>query len=235
MAGVVALLLAACEVRTELQLTAEEDGSGVLSFGVGLDDDALAAAGDAADLRPTRLAASGWTVTGPAAEPDGLTWIRAERAFSDPDEVGALVAELGGDDGPFRDLELRRRSSALETEVAFSGTVDFTSGQDDAPDLSGALGDDAARRIERGLAAAVDELVSVEVAVRLPGSVTSNAPTKASNGAVWRPSVLEPAPVELRATGTVRHTGRLVSLAAGAAAIAGLLAAGVVALRRRRA
>jgi hypothetical protein len=91
--------------------------------------------------------------------------------------------------------------------------------------------------IEERLGRAVDELLQFQVAVRLPGDVSSNAPTQASNGALWRPSVLEEESIELSATSTVRRTERLVwSVVAVLAGFALLLfvLVRVVAWRRSR-
>ncbi len=228
---VVAVVLTGCQLRIELNVTVEEDGSGTLELAVALDDEAVA-------RRPTvfeeidlsDLTDTGWEVTGPVEEADELTWIRARHTFGTPDELGLLVDEIAGEDGPFRDFGLTREDAFAETRYTFAGTVDFSAGVaelTDDPELAEALEAEPIELLEERLGAAIDEMIEVQVAVRLPGSVDSNAPTRASNGAVWRPSVVEREAIDLRATGTLDRTERLVwvgvAVAAGFALVLYLL------------
>lgn len=213
----VTVTAAACQLTTEVNVAVEADGSGTVEVGVGLDDDALSRRPDVLDeLALGDLVDAGWVVTGPAKESDDLTWIRASHGFASPDEVGDLVDQIAGVDGPFRDFAVERDVGFAETRYRFSGTVDFTGGIEGAvadPELAEALGGEPIELLEERLGDTVDRLVAVQVAVRLPGDVDSNATTRANNGAVWRPSVLEPEPLELVATSTVRRNERYVWLA----------------------
>lgn len=224
-AGLALLVLAAlagCEVRTELNVTVEEDGSGQLELAVALDDEAVARRPDLLEeLDLSDLAGTGWDVTGPAEEADGATWIRARHDFGTPEELGVLVDEVAGEDGPFQDFSLTREDAFAERRYRFDGTVDFTAGAGalaEDPELAAALDAEPIELLEQRLGAAIDEMVQVQVAVRMPGSVESNARTQASNGAVWQPSVVEREIVDLRATSTVSRPERLVW--AGVAAVA---------------
>jgi hypothetical protein len=223
LAAVVLLALAGCEVRTELNVTVEEDGSGVLELALGLDEDALSRRPDVLDdLDLSDLTDTGWEVTGPAEESDGITWLRAAHRFETPDELGSLVEDVAGADGPFRDFRVTRDDESTESRYRFEGTVDFTAGAGAMaadPELAEALDAEPVELIEQRLGAAIDEMVEVQVAVRLPGSVESNAVTQASNVAVWQPSIVEREVVELQATGTVSRSARLVWI--GVAVVAG--------------
>lgn len=242
LAALVLLALAGCEVRTELNVTVEEDGSGDVEVALALDDDALSRRPDVFDeLDLSDLTDTGWQVTGPAEEADGDTWIRARHDFGTPEELETLVAEVAGEDGPFRDFELSREDAFTESRYHFSGTVDFTAGAGalvEDPELAEALDAEPIELLEQRLGAAIDEMVEVQVAVRLPGSVESNARTRAENGAVWRPSVVDREAVELRATGTVSRTERLVwsgvAVAAGFALVLYLLVRAAAWRRARR-
>lgn len=215
--------LAGCEVRTELNVTVEEDGSGQLELALALDDDAVSRRpGLLEELDLSDLTDTGWEVTGPAEEADSDTWIRARHPFGTPEELSTLVAEVAGEDGPFRDFELSRDDAFAESTYRFDGTVDFTAGAGALvvdPALAEALDAEPIELLEQRLGEAIDEMVEVQVAVQLPGSVESNAVTRADNGAVWRPSVVEREVVEMQATGTVSRSDRLVwsGVAAGAA------------------
>lgn len=217
----VALVLAGCQLTAELNVVVEPDGSGTVEIGIGLDDDALERRPDVFDeLDVDDLVEAGWVFTGPVREGD-RTWLRASRDFASPDELGPLIDDVAGTDGPFRDFSLTRESAFAETIYAFRGTVDFAGGLDeitDDPELAEALDAEPVELLEERLGAAIDRLISVQVAVRLPGEVESNATTRASNGAVWSPSVLEEEAIELVATSTVSRSERLVWVAVAVAA-----------------
>ena len=216
------LSLAACELRTELNVTVEDDGSGEVEVGLGLDEEGVAEQPDLLDdLEFEDLVDAGWRVSEPTEEADGFTWVRVRRRFDHPDELAPLVEQVAAEDGPFRDFRLERDPGFASTEYRFHGVVDFSAGVGpltDDPELTEALGDEPLELVEDRLGRAVDELIGVQVAVRLPGDVSSNAPTRASNGAVWRPSVLEPEAVELTATSSITRTERLLWLAVAVAA-----------------
>lgn len=225
------LVLAGCRMRVEVGVTVGEDGAGVLEVAVALDPGAVAEVGDVGDqVRVDDLRATGWTVASPAVEDDGWTWLRARHPFGSPEELTGLVAEISGDDGPFRDFRLRREDAFAESRYEFSGVVDFSDGvaafsDDEAAEvLDGEPFGVALEELEAELGAVVDELVGIQVAVRLPGEVTSNATTQAANGAVWQPSVSAEGPVSLVATGVVERTERIVwVVVAGVAGVALLL------------
>lgn len=226
-AVVLLVALAGCELRTEINIDVAEDGSGTVEVGAGVDDEALERRPDLLDdLALDDLLATGWTASEPAKEADGLTWVRLRHDFARPEDVGPLVEEIAGERGPFRDFALRRDDSFASTAYAFSGVVDFSSGVTgltDDPELAEALEADPAELIEDEIGQAIDEVLQVRVAVRLPGDVESNAPTQASNGARWNPSVLEREEVELSATGTLDRTERYVWLAVALVAAFALL------------
>lgn len=222
-AAALVVALAGCELRTEINIDVADDGSGTVEVGAGVDDDALERRPDLLDdLALDDLLATGWTATDPKKEADGLTWVRLRHDFAQPDDVGSLVKEIAGESGPFRHFSLTRDDGFAATTYAFSGVVDFSSGISgltDDPELAEALEADPTVLIEEEIGQALDEVLQVQVAVRLPGDVDSNAPTQASNGALWRPSVLEREAVDLSATGTLTRTSRYIWL--GVAVVAG--------------
>lgn len=238
---VVAALLGACQLRTEVNISVAEDGSGTVGVGIGLDEEAVEENPDLLEaLEFPDLVEAGWEITGPRDEDDGFRWVRVEHGFDDPADVGVLIDQVAGENGPLRDFEVLRADEFAETSYRFQGVVDFSEGVGaitDDDELAAALGEEPAELIQSRVGRAVDELLRFQVAVRLPGDVESNAPTRASNGAVWRPSVLERDEVELTATSTLRQTDRLVwtavAIAAGVA-LAVLLLVRIGRWRRRR-
>lgn len=180
--------------------------------GVGLDAQALRAAPDlAAQLRIDDLRQSGWSVTGPTREGDGLTWVRASKPFSTPAQATAVMNELGGPQSPFQNLVLHQTRTLLKSKTAFSGVVDLSGGLSGFidPDLRAKVGDDF--KLD-------DSAFRFEVTARLPGE------TK-----VWRPPVGQRTVLQASAQGW-----RLVPvLPATGALVCATLAAGLT-LRRRR-
>ena len=121
------MLAAACQVRTEVAIDVADDGSGTVTVSVGLDPDAVTQVPDlSSELRLDDLRATGWDISGPDVEADGLTWVRATKPFGTAEEAGAVLAEIAGDDGPFQDFAVTRDRSFARTEYGFEGTVDFS-------------------------------------------------------------------------------------------------------------
>jgi len=229
---------------------ADADGTGRVRAAAVLDADAVdelvgEAAGDPAESDPaTRikvddLRAAGWTVTGPEPTDDGGLEVVATHRFGDAAEARRLVAEVAGDPGPFRDVSLRQTRSFFKTRTDFAGTVDLDAGLGafTDPDLRTALEatDEAplgvtTAQLEAKLGEAIDRMFGLQVAVRLPGRVTSNAPTETDNGAVWAPSLGEE--VVLEASSERWNVANIVALVAGLLSAAGLVA--VLAGRTRR-
>lgn len=233
----VILASAACRVRTEVGVDVNEDGSGSVTIRVGLDDDAIAANPGYEDaLRIDDLRATGWTVTGPAKEADGFTYVVVSKPFANPEEASRVFAEVSGGKGPFRDFRISRTRSFARTNTRFDGTIDFTQGgleqfadSELAQQLDGKpLGDDIAT-IEAHIGDKLDKVFQFKVAVRLPGDVTSNAPGRASNGAVWEPKLSDATPTGLEASGRSWRKGTLALVAV--AAIAGFVALLVLLIR----
>jgi hypothetical protein len=224
-------LLGGCRLQVDVNVQVAEDGGGSVEVVVAVDRDGIERIGGdlAAVLATDELAEAGWRIDGPHDEPDGFTRVRFRKAFDDPAEAGAVFDEIEGEDGPFQDFAVSHGSSFASREWGFSGTVDF------GGDLSGLAGTeldgeeigDTVEEVEAQLGEALSRIIQVRVGVRLPGEVTSNASTKAENGALWQVGFGD-GTVEMEATGEEARTWRLVvgGLAVGAAVL--LLVYGLV-------
>ena len=226
LAGALLLAGTGCQVTLAAGVDAGPDGSGRVRAGVGLDDEALRQVGDlAAVLRVDDLRQAGWEVEGPAAEDDGLTWVRASKRFDDPGEADRALAELSGPAGPFKDFRLTRSGSLLRTRTTFTGTVDLGAG------LAGLVDPELTERLGGGDPGldAMARAARVEVSAGLPGSITTNAPVTSGGRAVWTPEM--GSVLTLSAEGDLR---RLAPLVYGALAVAAVAAALVLFVVRRR-
>lgn len=236
-AVLVVLATSACQLDVTVGLDVNEDGTGVVKVAVSLDDDAVSKVPDLAQqLKLDDLIATGWAITGPAKEADGKTWIRASKPFATPAEAVSILTEISGQDGPFRDFALTRERSFARTTFEFAGTVDFTGGglerfsdQELTELLDGEpLGDDITA-IEEQIGESLDRVFRFQVAVRLPGSVESNAPGQASNGALWTPQLSDDEAQDLHASSRTWHTSTLAWTGVGV--LAGLALAVLLAVR----
>ena len=235
------LTTTACRVDVSVGIDAEDDGGGKVRAQARLDGSAVTQLGgpDPAErIRLDDLRDAGWEVEGPTEQDDGGLEIVATHDFDTAEEAEILVADLGGDPGPLRNFTVEQRRSFHKTTTEFRGTVDLHAGLGafTDPDLQAALGatTDAplgvtTAALEKRLGAALDRLFGLQVAVRLPGTVASNAPTETDNGAVWAPSLGEE--VVLEATS---EQWNVANLAGATTAAASGLALVAIALRRRR-
>jgi hypothetical protein len=222
------LLVSGCRLQVDVNVDVADDGSGTLEVVLGLDADAIDKVGGdlAAVLEVDDLEVAGWVIDGPSQESDGFTRVRIRHAFADLAEANDLFGQIAGDKGPFQHFELRQTSPFAETRTEFSGSVDFSGGLEAFSDsalaaqLDGLPLGQSVDEIEAQLGESLSRILQVRVNVRLPGDVSSNATTKAANGAVWQVGFGEGA-TDLQATGTQRRWGPLVL--AGVAALAALM------------
>ncbi|HEV3400609.1 MAG TPA: hypothetical protein VG078_02215 [Acidimicrobiales bacterium] len=126
--------------------------------------------------------------------------MRASRSFSGADEANAVLSQLSGPDGPFRDVRLTHSRSLLRTTTRLTGVVDLAAGAAAFadPDLSGRVGDTLPldlNRLRDELGADADQELQVALEADLPGSVRANAPQEGGR-AVWRPALGQQVPVE---------------------------------------
>ena len=238
LAGVV--LLSSCRLELDVNVAVEEDGSGSVEVVVGVDRDGIERIGGdlGAVLAVEDLAEAGWVIDGPDLEDDRYTRVRFRRDFADPEEAMTIFADIAGEDGPFREFTVRRESSLARTEWGFSGRVDFSGGLEAfgdeglAAELDGEPLGQSVEEIEAQLGESLSRLIQVRVGVRLPGDVTSNATTKAANGAVWQVGFGEGA-VDLEAAGEETRTSTWVAIGVGVACAVILVLYGLVRLAMR--
>lgn len=219
----VLVALTGCQVHARVAIDVRDDGTGRVEVAVALDEDAAARVPELADqLEVADLEATGWRVTGPALEGDGLTWIRASKPFASPEQAGVVLEQVTGANGPFRDLVVRRQPSVVQDRWDVTATVDLSDGlagfSDDAlrerldGTNVGLSDEEVAAQAGRPLA----EVVTFEVAVTLPGEAAGNGVTEGSRSS-WEPVLGER--LDISATGTRLQTTALLWLAASATAV----------------
>jgi hypothetical protein len=171
----VALVLSACRVDATTRVDVADDGSGTVTVEVVLDAEAAARIPDLArQLRADDLTATGWTITDPEPGDDGSVTITATKPFADPDQLAAVLDEVGGRLGPVRDVAFVRERSFGRTAYDFSATLDLSAGVRTFSDrrltqvLDGApVGQDIAA-IEAEVGVPVEEMMGYRFEITLP-------------------------------------------------------------------
>jgi hypothetical protein len=237
--AVLAWASTACQVTLAAGVDVARNGSGRVTAGVGFDADAVKEVGDLATaLRVDDVRAAGWQVDAPRKEDDGLTWVRASKPFADPEQVPAILAELNGPDGPFRDFRVVRTKSLTRSKTTFTGTLDLSHGLTGLADpaLTAALGDVDLGLDIAGLQArfgdAASRSVRAEVTAGLPGKVTTDAPERAGGRAKWAPELGQT--VHLEASSESFKIDPRLPIAAGAVLLVVVACLAVLVRRRRR-
>jgi hypothetical protein len=227
---VVLVVVSGCRMELDVNVDVHDDGSGSVEVIVGLDPDALSRIGGdlAAVLEVDDLVDAGWVVEEPSLEEDGYTRVRVRREFGTPEEAAEVFAQIASEDGPFQDFRVTRQTGFAETRYGFEGRVDFSGGLEAlgdegiAAELDGEPIGQSVEEIEAQLGDSLSRLLQVRVRARLPGDVSSNATTKADNGAVWQVGFGEGG-VDMDATGTERRWATLGLAALGVVSLVVLL------------
>ncbi len=172
---VLVIVLTGCQVQIRTTVTMGSDGHGTVTQAIGFDDAALRRVGDLdQQLRVDDLTRAGWVVD-PATTEGDTTWVRAHHEFSDADEATALVGQLSGPDGPYRDVVVTHSSGLLSSSSSVTGVIDTTAGfrMFGDPALIATMGGDGTGglldRIAQEERRPAGDMVSVAFTAELPG------------------------------------------------------------------
>lgn len=140
-----ALGLTACQVDIEVGIGFNENGSGVVTVDVALDEAAMALNPDITSLLLTEDIedpASGWSYNEPRIDDQGRTSFSASKPFSSPEQLESVLAEIFNSDDVFRDFTFERDTSFAKVDYRVSGVVDLSDGLDlfTDPELTERLG-----------------------------------------------------------------------------------------------
>ena len=128
---VLVLGLAACQVDIEVGIGFNEDGSGLVTVDVALDQEAVALAPDITSLLlidDIEDPASGWSYNDPRIDDQGRTSFSASKPFGSPEQLESVLAEIFGSDEVFRDFTFERATSFAQTDYRVTGVVDLSDG-----------------------------------------------------------------------------------------------------------
>jgi hypothetical protein len=178
----VALLLGACRVDATVDIDVSE-GGGEVTARFRLDREAVAILGGAVaeGAQTSDLQQAGWKISPVEAGPDGGAEIEARKEFNRPSDLGVVIAELAGPEGPLRGFRLDRDRSFLKARYRVRGTADLgpggtaATGFTNSPDLPGRLRDAGVDpdRVAELLAGRAAGGFALRVVVELPGRTES--------------------------------------------------------------
>ena len=176
---VLVFLTAACNIQLQVTIDLQEDGSGLVTAGIGLDP--LAQDQDVFSdletiLRTSDLSANGWDfeIAGKAA--DGSVWYEASKAFLSPDDLQGILGELTSSQTAFTGWEVSIESSKSKRVYSVLGWVDLREGFTIFTDteLSALLEEPplgiSLEKLEEDLGQSPEDSVAMKVTINLPGS-----------------------------------------------------------------
>ncbi len=242
-AAVLCVVLSACQVTADVLVDVDEDGSGQVVVTVRLDAEAARRLGDPATaLRTEDLVAAGWTLEAPDVAGDGAVVIRAVRGFASPQDLPAVLDEVGGADGVFRDVSLGVADGFASTDYSFDAQVELTGSPEQFGDdaLTAALGGLPLARTPEELAlegGSDPDAMTLRVSVDLPGGDPGTDGRVEDGVATWSFPVTggEPTSAPIASTSTVDQPVPRGLLVAASALLVAALGLGAFGLVRRRA
>ena len=187
LALVLVLAVSACQVDMEVTIDADSNGSGEVEVEVVLDDEAVLKLPNLEEeLRTEDLVAADWDISRFEVDEFGAT-IRAAKRYSSPEQLQQVLDEISGAQGMFRDFVITQEAEFAIRRFAIDGELDLRRGVGMLGDarLTELLGGELfGRPVTEFLdGRPIDDAVSVEVEVILPGEGDAGSGSRAS----WNP------------------------------------------------
>ena len=181
------LALTACQVDIEVGIGFNEDGSGVVTVDVALDQEAMAQTDDITSLLLTEdieNPASGWSYNDPRIDDEGRTSFSASKPFGSIHQLESVLAEIFGSEQVFRDFTFERDTSFAQTDYRVTGVVDLSDGLDlfTDPELTDRLGGEPFGEPIPDVAAALAG-VTVRIVLDLPVGAEEQVELQLGQGA----------------------------------------------------
>lgn len=232
-----AVVLSSCRVDSVVSIVVERDGSGSLELLLTADNDIVnQAPGLSTDLDFADMVAAGWTVTGPESTDDGGLRVLLSHAFDNETQASALLTQINGNRGPFRDVRITREGKSRDSVWKLTGRLEVTGGLQAFADdqLLQVVGATPYEETVKEAGLDLGKALSLQVNVTLPGKVQSTTGFPQDGVLTWRVAT-DGTPVDLSTTtnevdvaGTL---GGILSFVARALLVVWLAVIGWVGLR----
>lgn len=206
-------LLSGCRAETTVSIKVEEAGNGTVTVAVTFDDEAWLALEGSQDLRLDDLGDAGWLVVGPNTADDGSVSLSGSKVFDSPKQLGEVLAEVSGANGPYSRLGLSQTNSFGRSSYRLEGVLDGSMGVLGLADteVTEALGGlpfgtdlDA---LETSLGQPLGSLIALNLHVDLPGAHATDAPG-------WSTNLAADVPLGVLTTSKLWHVKPLLLAAA---------------------
>lgn len=232
-----AVVLSSCRVDSVVSIVVERDGSGSLELLLTADNDIVNQAPRlSTDLDFADMVAAGWTVTGPESTDDGGLRVLLSHAFDNETQASALLTQINGNRGPFRDVRITREGKSRDSVWKLTGRLEVTGGLQAFADdqLLQVVGATPYEETVKEAGLDLGKALSLQVNVTLPGKVQSTTGFPQDGVLTWRVAT-DGTPVDLSTTtnevdvaGTL---GGILSFVARALLVVWLAVIGWVGLR----
>lgn len=183
------VLLAACRVDVQVSMLVNPNGSGTVTVTIDVDKEIIQRSPDIADnLDFSDLEKNGWQLTKPVDTASGGKQLVLVRDFANESEATAVLAQLNGDRGPFREVILRRGGKARDSSWNLSGRLEVTGGLQAFADdqLIAALGATPYENIVKSQDLDLGKALTIEFVASLPGELKSSTAIPENGMLSWR-------------------------------------------------
>jgi hypothetical protein len=215
---VAGLLLGGCRVDGVIEARVQGSG-GTVTARFTLDRDAVGVLGGSGiqGVQTSDLRQAGWDISPVRTTKGGGAEVDVSKAFHRPSDLGVVIGELSGPDGPLQRFSLTRHRSFLETTDRVRGTASLGAGAaaatgfGNAPDLAARLrtaGVDP-DRVESVLAGRAADGLHLRLVIALPGGTRS-----------WTIESGPPRPIDVSSSAVAWPRLALLLLAAASAVVA---------------
>ena len=127
--AIAAVALCACQVNAVVTLDVAQSGAGAVTIDAIADSEVLTKVPDLADdLRFDDAIASGWVVSRPNKTADGGLQVSMTQSFDNPEQATALLAQLSGEFGPFKQISLSRSGKDTDSTFQLDGRLQADGG-----------------------------------------------------------------------------------------------------------
>ena len=165
------------------------NGSGTVTVTIDVDKEIIQRSPDVADdLDFSDLKKNGWKLTEPVDTESGGKQLVLARDFANESEATAVLAQLNGNRGPFREVILRRGGKARDSSWNLSGRLEVTGGLQAFADdqLIAALGATPYESTVKSQNLDLGKALTIEFVASLPGELKSSTAIPENGKLTWR-------------------------------------------------
>ena len=181
--------LCSCQVNAVVTLDVGQNGAGVVTVNMIADSEILAQAPNLVDdLRFDDATTAGWVVARPNKTADGGLQVSLTHTFDNAEQAGALLTQLSGEFGPFKQMSLTRSGKDTDSTFKLNGTLQADGGLSAFADarllntIGGAPFAENLRQAELDLG----KVMTIDFVAILPGVIERTTGIDTENTVTWR-------------------------------------------------